>query len=69
MVLSLRRLSALGLDRISLRSLKAIGVVKTERQRVKIVSDGDIDKAITVIGVPASLKAKEKIVKAGGKVV
>lgn len=37
--------------------------------KAKILGNGEITKAITVTGLPVSKSAKEKIEKAGGKVV
>jgi large subunit ribosomal protein L15 len=55
---------------VNLESLVAVGIVsgKTIQKRgVKIVDGGNLKIPLTV-GLPASKKAAEKIVKAGGKV-
>lgn len=43
-------------------SLKTLG-------NVKILGEGELKKAVTVQGLPVSKSAKEKIEKAGGKVI
>lgn len=47
---------------------KAVELINGKIPEVKILSDGDITKAVKVEGCFVSLKAKEKIEKAGGTV-
>ncbi|MBI4160154.1 50S ribosomal protein L15 [Candidatus Wolfebacteria bacterium] len=53
---------------VTRKSLEDAGFISRSRQTVKILGDGEITRAITVRGVPLSRSAKEKIIKAGGKV-
>jgi large subunit ribosomal protein L15 len=48
-------------------ALKAEGLVKSVRRPVKILSNGDISKRLTVKAQGFSKAAEEKIAKAGGK--
>ena len=49
-------------------SLTACGLVKKADRLVKILGNGDITKALTFSVDKVSASAKEKILKAGGKV-
>ena len=53
---------------ITLESLKAARIVSPETERVKILGEGELVKAL-VVKLPTSAGAKEKIEKAGGKVI
>ncbi len=55
-------------DVIDLDALKQAGVVGQRVKRVKVISKGGIDRAVTLKGVGASKGAREVIEKAGGKV-
>jgi len=48
-------------------SLKAAGLIKSETDRVKILGQGELDRALTVRAQGFSKSAREKIEKAGGK--
>lgn len=48
--------------------LVAKGIIKRAADRVKILDGGACTQAISIVGIPASKTAKEKIEKAGGKV-
>ena len=53
-------------------TLFAVGIIeqyKGKNQKIKILGSGDIKKKITVVGCTVSKSAKEKIEKAGGKVL
>jgi large subunit ribosomal protein L15 len=57
--------------KVSPATLVAKGVLemyKGQKQRVKIVSDGDINVKLVISGCSVSAVAKEKIEKAGGEV-
>jgi large subunit ribosomal protein L15 len=54
--------------RVNLKTLAASGAVKKSAFRVKILSKGDISKALTVRGVEVSKAARKKIEAAGGTV-
>ena len=49
-------------------SLISAGLVKAG-ESVKILNNGDVKKAVTVEGIAVSRAAKEKIEKAGGRVI
>ena len=53
---------------VDLDTLKAAGLLKRKVDEVKILGDGEIDKALTVKVHRFSKSAKEKIEKAGGTV-
>ena len=46
-----------------------IGQYKGKNQKIKILGDGEIKKKITLVGCTVSKIAKEKIEKAGGKIL
>lgn len=63
-----------GMEILNVGDLAALakgGVIseKVLGKKVKILGDGEIKTAVTVEGLPMSKSAKEKIEKAGGKVV
>lgn len=53
---------------VSPRTLCEAGIIRSEKIRVKIVSDGEVKRAFSVLRIPVSKTAKAKIEKAGGKV-
>ncbi len=53
---------------INAESLKTQGLIKSLNKPFKILSNGEIDKPLTVQVGSISKKAEEKILKAGGKV-
>jgi large subunit ribosomal protein L15 len=55
-------------DTITLKTLRAAGLLKSSEKTVKILGFGEITKKLTFSGVPLSKSAQEKIIKAGGKV-
>ncbi len=54
---------------VDVAALKARGLVKGRFDRIKILGDGEISKAMTVSADAFSKVAAQKIQKAGGKVV
>ncbi len=44
-------------------------LVKRVNQPVKVLGNGDLKKSLTIEGLMVSAKAKEKILKAGGKII
>lgn len=52
-------------------ALRALGLVKGDKHRggIKILGDGELTKALTVVANKVTATAREKIEKAGGKVV
>lgn len=59
----------LGGTTVNRSSLFSAGLVPSGAHRVKILGDGDLTIPLTVTGVAVSLHAREKIEKAGGRVV
>ena len=66
-VINLSVLNALGEKEITPDVLRTHGVLKGRFDGVKILSEGTLDKAISVHAHYFSQKAKEKIEQAGGK--
>src|SRR5437588_2705680 len=60
-------LEGLGLTEVDLDKLVEAGAVKSKKDGLKILGDGDLTKADTVKAHKFSASAKEKIEKAGGK--
>jgi large subunit ribosomal protein L15 len=52
-------------------ALRALGLVKGNKHRggLKVLGDGELTKALTVVANKVTASAREKIEKAGGKVV
>ena len=55
-------------DVVDLVSLKAANLIRQDVKRVKIISSGKIEKAVTVRGLGVTAGAKSAIEAAGGKV-
>jgi large subunit ribosomal protein L15 len=55
-------------ETVDLETLTEKNLIKKSETLVKILSDGEIDKKVTVKGVKVSRAAAEKIVSAGGSV-
>lgn len=55
-------------DVIDLETLKAAGIVPNETRKAKIISRGEIERAVTIKGLSVSAGAKKAIEAAGGKV-
>lgn len=53
---------------INMETLFKAGLVRNVKDKVKILSVGDIKRALTLQGLPVSKKTQEKIEAAGGKV-
>ena len=53
---------------VDMETLKAAGLIKRAAERVKVLGNGDLDKALTFRVHAVSAGAREKIEKAGGKV-
>jgi len=56
-------------DKVNLETLAAKGLIKRSEKLVKILASGEITKKLEVEAVNVSASAKEKIEKAGGKVL
>lgn len=68
-VISLGALTKLSSGEVTLKTLQEAGVIRKAEKNVKILGEGEVKKAFTVSGIKVSASAKEKIEKAGGKVV
>lgn len=55
-------------DVVDLQALKNVGLVKKVYEGVKVLGNGDLDKALTIKAAKFSATAQEKISKAGGTV-
>lgn len=55
-------------ETVDSKSLKVKGLIRDVKIKVKVLSDGELDKKLTFTGVMISKKALEKIKKAGGEV-
>jgi len=55
-----------GSDSIDIAALVAVGLLKNEREKVKVLGTGDLDRALTVTAHRFSASAREKIEAAGG---
>jgi large subunit ribosomal protein L15 len=67
-IMNLKQIAALGEATISPKTLLERGVVKNLHSGLKILGDGELKKAVSVSAHHFSESAKEKILKAGGKV-
>ena len=61
------KLGALGVDEIDPEILRRKNVVSKRGVMIKVLGDGEIEKAVTVKAHAFSKSAREKIEKAGGK--
>ena len=67
---NLRRLGDFAADaEVTPQVLAEAGIIKSARELVKILGDGEIGQPITVVAHSFSASAKEKIEAAGGKAV
>ena len=67
-VVGLADLSLVAGAEVTLETLVAAGLARTSKGPVKLLANGEIDRALTVRGIKVSAAAREKIVAAGGKV-
>lgn len=61
-------LNKLSADVVDLQVLKDADLVKDDVQRVRVFLSGEITRAVTLKGIPASKGARAAIEQAGGKV-
>lgn len=66
-LVNLDRLAALGASKVDLKVMLDKGLIKKPTEKVKVLADGEILKAVTVQAHAFSKKAVEKIEAAGGK--
>jgi large subunit ribosomal protein L15 len=64
----LAELNSVAADVIDIAALKAAGLIGSHIQRAKVFLSGEIKKAVTLKGIPASKGAREAIEAAGGKI-
>jgi large subunit ribosomal protein L15 len=67
-IMRLGDLEVLGLDEVSTEALVTAGLAHATKGPIKVLSNGDVSKAITVRGLKVSAGAKAKIEAAGGRV-
>ncbi len=65
----LSELSRVSGEVVDLATLRTAGLVSGRVKRVKIIHSGDVDRALTIVGLAISGGAKSAIEAAGGKVV
>ena len=53
---------------VSIASLRAAGVINNSIKRAKVFASGEVNKAVTLVGVGATAGARAAIEAAGGKV-
>lgn len=56
-------------DKVTPETLRKVGMIDKIRAGVKILGDGELSKKLEVEGCAVSSRAKEKIEKAGGKII
>lgn len=66
-LIDLDKLNALGVKVVSPAVMLEKGLIRKANQKVKILADGEVAKALTVQAHAFSKKAKEKIEAAGGR--
>ena len=67
-VVGLGDLSLVTGNEVTMETLLVAGLVKATKGPAKLLSNGEIDRAVTVRGLKVSGSAREKIVAAGGTV-
>lgn len=68
-VLNVSMLEDRDITEVKLEDYRKLGLVKNLRDGVKILGEGDLNKAVTVHAHKFSASAREKIEKAGGKCI
>jgi large subunit ribosomal protein L15 len=66
-VVNVRDLGRVEGERVDLESMKAAGLVGSLNRPVKILGEGELDRALKVTAHAFSRSAREKIEKAGGE--
>ena len=67
-VVNLRDLGRVEGDVVNAETLNAAGLIRSTDSRIKILGEGELDRALDVTALAFSKSAVEKIEKAGGKV-
>lgn len=68
-IINLERLSSWDVDEIKISDYREFGFVKNYKDGIKVLGDGELDRAMTVHAHKFSKSAREKIEKAGGTCV
>lgn len=68
-IVSLEQISKITSTEITIELLKKAGLIKKENLPVKVLSDGELSKAVKVTADKFSAAAKQKIEKSGGQVI
>jgi large subunit ribosomal protein L15 len=66
-LINLEQLQKVHTQELNPETMKKLGLVKSSKKAIKILGNGTIDSAITVVADAFSKNAKEKIEKANGK--
>lgn len=66
--IQLRDLSKIKATTIDLAELKKVNLVNNNIKSAKVILAGEIDRAITLVGIKVTAGARQAIEKAGGKV-
>lgn len=61
-------LAGLDVDVIDLFTLRALGVISDNIQKVKVINSGELTKALSIKGLSVTAGAKSTIESAGGKI-
>lgn len=56
-------------DMVDMEALAKAGLIGTKTQYVKVLGEGEMTKKITLKGLKVSKSAREKVEKAGGKII
>jgi len=64
----LAELNKVANDVIDIQALKDADVIRDDVLRVRVFLSGELNRAVTLKGIPASKGAREAIEKAGGKI-
>lgn len=64
----LAELNKVAVDVIDLQALKDADLVKDDVQRVRVFLSGEVNRAVTLKGIPASKGARAAIEQAGGSI-
>ncbi|MEE9552212.1 MAG: 50S ribosomal protein L15 [Gammaproteobacteria bacterium] len=65
----LHELARLDVDIVDLKALKAANIVSRNIERAKVISQGKLEKAVTIKGLGVTKGARAAIEAAGGKVI
>lgn len=66
--ITLNDLQSLSVDQVSVDALRLAGLVPASVKKVKIIATGTLERKISVVGIPTSAAARERILSLGGEV-